>query len=251
MSESAQSSDGKPEPEADGPSPGERNPVPAGPEQASSEQANAEQASPGQANPEQPSPGQANSEQPGAQQPDAEKKGFSGKLLFWVPWPILVVADLWSKHAVFAFMAERYPGVPEVHRGPYEVFSGTVNFDLVTWGNTGTVWGLFQDGTSVLMILRCFALLGLLWFVRATSRSARLQLTVLSLVFAGAVGNLYDNFVRADRSVRDFLHFSGDWPWKWDFPAFNVADSCITVGAIGLFVLLWREDAGNKKGASS
>jgi lipoprotein signal peptidase len=51
-----------------------------------------------------------------------------------------------------------------------------------------------------------------------------------------------DNFVRADRSVRDFLHFTGAWPFAWDFPAFNVADACITVGAVGLFVLLWRDD---------
>ena len=108
------------------------------------------------------------------------------------------------------------------------------------------LWGIFQDGTVVLMVLRCLALVGLLCFVRATSRMARLQLLVLSLVFAGAVGNLYDNFMRADRSVRDLLHFSGKWPWQWDFPAFNVADSCITVGAIGLFVLLWRDDSSPK-----
>lgn len=178
----------------------------------------------------------------------AERKGFGGKLLFWLPWPILVTADLWSKHDVFAFMAERQPGLAEVRRTPYEVFSGSVNFELVTWGNTGTVWGMFQDGTAVLMVVRCMALCALLWWVRTTSRSARLQLAVLSLVFAGAVGNLYDNFTRVDRSVRDFLHFSGDWPWQWDFPAFNVADSCITVGAIGLFVLLWREDRPQKGG---
>ena len=136
--------------------------------------------------------------------------------------------------------------LPEERRPPHVVWEGAVQFDLVTWGNTGTIWGLFQNGTVVLMILRCFALVGLLWFVRSTARAARLQLLVLSLVFAGAVGNLYDNFVRADRSVRDFLHFSGTWPWAWDFPAFNVADSCITVGAIGLFVLLWREDRAAK-----
>lgn len=177
---------------------------------------------------------------------DPEPKGFGGKLLFWLPWPILVAVDLWSKHAVFAFMAELHPALVEVRRPAYEVFSGAVSLDLVTWGNTGTIWGLFQDGTAVLMVLRCIALIGLLWFVRTTSRSARLQLTVLSLVFAGAVGNLYDNFVRVDRSVRDFLHFTGSWPWVWEFPAFNVADSCITVGAIGLFVLMWREDRPQK-----
>ncbi|MCK5943853.1 MAG: signal peptidase II [Planctomycetes bacterium] len=177
----------------------------------------------------------------------AEPKSLAGKLWFWLPWPLLVVADLWSKSAVFSFMAERYPLLPEERRPPYVVWDGALRFDLVTWGNTGTIWGLFQDGTVVLMVLRCFALVGLLWFVRSTSRRARLQLLVLSLVFAGAVGNLYDNFVRDDRSVRDFLHFSGTWPWRWDFPAFNVADSCITIGAIGLFLLLWRDDRAPKK----
>jgi len=84
--------------------------------------------------------------------------------------------------------------------------------------------------------------IGLFWFLTRTDRAARLQQLVLSLILAGALGNLYDNFTRADRSVRDFLHFSGTWFGGWDFPAFNVADSCITVGAITLFVLLWRED---------
>ena len=182
----------------------------------------------------------------GAEAPPSEPKTFAGKWWFWAPWPVLVALDLWSKAAVFAFMADQHPLLPEERRPPHVVWEGAVQFDLVTWGNTGTIWGLFQNGTVVLMILRCFALVGLLWFVRSTARAARLQLAVLSLVFAGAIGNLYDNFVRADRSVRDFLHFSGTWPWKWDFPAFNVADSCITVGAIGLFVLLWREDRATK-----
>jgi len=174
-------------------------------------------------------------------------KTLGGKWWFWLPWPLLVALDLWSKAAVFAFMAEKHPMLSEEQRPAHIVWTGAVQFDFVSWGNTGTIWGLFQNGTVVLMVLRCFALIGLLWFVRATHRTARLQLLVLSLVFAGAVGNLYDNFVRADRSVRDFLHFSGTWPWRWDFPAFNVADSCITVGAIGLFVLLWREDRAPKK----
>lgn len=181
--------------------------------------------------------------------PESQQRSlFAGKLLFWLPWPILVIADLWSKSAVFAFMAERWgPETKEHLRHPYLIWDGPLRFELVTWGNTGTVWGLFANGTVVLMVLRCLALFGLMWFVRTTHRTARLQLLVLSLVFAGAVGNLYDNFVRADRSVRDFLYFTGTWPWEWSFPAFNVADSCITVGAIGLFVLLWRDERAPKK----
>ncbi|MBL8732702.1 MAG: signal peptidase II [Planctomycetes bacterium] len=172
------------------------------------------------------------------------RPGWRGKWWFWLPWPPLVVLDLWSKAAVFGFLERRYPQFPEASRPGHNIFGegAALRFDLVTWGNTGTIWGLFQNGTVVLMVLRCLAVFGLLWFVRHTRGAARWQLLVLSLVFAGALGNLYDNFVRADRSVRDFLHFSGTWPWRWDFPAFNVADSCITVGAIGLFLLLWRDD---------
>jgi signal peptidase II len=179
----------------------------------------------------------------------AEPKGFAGKLWFWLPWPLLVALDLWSKAYVFGLLDARYPGVPEERRPPLLMFDGPLRFELVTWGNTGTIWGLFKDGTVVLMVLRCCAVVGLFWFVRGLPRRARLQQVVLSLVLAGAIGNLYDNFVRADRSVRDFLFFSGSWPWSWTFPAFNVADSCITVGACGLFLLLWRDEAATARRA--
>jgi signal peptidase II len=172
----------------------------------------------------------------------APSKGFGGKSWFWWPWPVLVVLDLWSKSAVFGFLAESYPRVVEAGRSHLVFDTAALRFELVAWGNPGTIWGLFPNGTVVLMVVRCLAVVGLFWFLRGTARSARLQQLVLSLVLAGALGNLYDNFVRADRTVRDFLRFSGSWPVSWDFPAFNVADSCITVGAIGLFLLLWRED---------
>ena len=182
-----------------------------------------------------------------------EAKGLAGKLWFWAPWPLLVALDLWSKEVVFGFLERQGPtGLAEGQRPPFLVFhTDVLRFELVSWGNTGTIWGLLQNGTLVLMVLRCAAVVGLLWFVRNTKRTARLQQFVLSLVFAGALGNLWDNFTRADRSVRDFLHFSGLSPFRWDFPAFNVADSCITVGAIGLFLLLWKDDRGKSKKAIS
>lgn len=167
---------------------------------------------------------------------------FRGKGAFWWPWPFLVALDLWSKAAVFGWMEEHY--------GPHHehlVFeTAPLTLHLVTWENPGTIWGLFQNGTVWLMVLRCAAVVGLLWYVRVTAARARLQLVVLSLIFAGAIGNLYDNFTRLDgdppRSVRDFLHFAGRWPFAWDFPAFNVADACISVGAVGLLCLLLWED---------
>ncbi|MCA8951883.1 MAG: signal peptidase II [Planctomycetes bacterium] len=170
-------------------------------------------------------------------------RGFRGKLWFWLPWPLLVALDLWSKWWVFALLEREYPHVAAEPQRVHPVFrTELLRFDLVQWRNPGTIWGLFQDGTLALMVLRCCAIVGLFWFVYRTPRQKRLQLAVLSLILAGAIGNLYDNFFCPARSVRDFLYFTGSWPVDWSFPAFNIADSCITCGAIALFLLLWRED---------
>ena len=57
----------------------------------------------------------------------------------------------------------------------------------------------------------------------------------LALVLGGALGNLYDRILRG--SVTDFVLFY----WRdWQFPAFNVADSAISVGAVLLLIDLWR-----------
>ena len=58
----------------------------------------------------------------------------------------------------------------------------------------------------------------------------------LGLVMGGALGNLVDR-VRF-RAVVDFLDvYWGDWHW----PAFNIADSAIFVGAVLACLILWRK----------
>lgn len=167
---------------------------------------------------------------------------FGGKPWFWLPFPLLIALDLWSKAAAFGFLAAEQPHFPEPHRSAV-VWDGWLRFELVAWCNPGTIWGLFPESTVPLMVLRCIAVGGLLWYAYKAPRRAKVQQLVLSLILAGALGNLYDNFVRADRTVRDFLRFSGTWPTNWGFPAFNVADACITVGAIVLFFVLFREES--------
>ena len=172
--------------------------------------------------------------------PAARHSIFAGKLWFWLPVLPLVALDLWSKAAVFAFMAER---PPELIYGEYPVWDGAVSFHLVTWMNTGTVWGLFQGFNTVLVGLRFVALGVLIYFASRTPPWQRFQQFVLGLVMAGAVGNLYDNLTQKDGGVRDFLlFFVGQGSDRTVFPAFNVADSCITVGAIALVCILWRAE---------
>ena len=73
----------------------------------------------------------------------------------------------------------------------------------------------------------------MLW--RPPKNSGVLMSTSLALVFGGAFGNLWDRVFRG--SVTDFLQvFIG----SYEFPAFNVADSAITIGAALLVIDLLR-----------
>jgi signal peptidase II len=64
----------------------------------------------------------------------------------------------------------------------------------------------------------------------------------LALVLGGAVGNLIDRLSRAGGGVVDFVDiYYGTWHW----PAFNVADSAISIGAV---MLAWSAIRGTKDG---
>lgn len=73
------------------------------------------------------------------------------------------------------------------------------------------------------------------WLARSAWRRRPLAAT-LALILGGAIGNVIDR-VRFGHVV-DFLdfHLAG---WHW--PAFNIADAAITVGAIGLLILSLRD----------
>jgi len=97
----------------------------------------------------------------------------------------------------------------------------TFSLDYVT--NTGAAWGLFTGHSGLLFILRTAIILGLLWFVP--------KKFPIWLIVTGAVGNAIDYCLYGH--VVDFLHFTF---WNYSFPIFNVADSCITIGVLCLFL---------------
>lgn len=63
----------------------------------------------------------------------------------------------------------------------------------------------------------------------------------LSLVLGGAVGNLIDRLFRTDGGVVDFIDiYYASWHW----PAFNIADSAISVGAVMLLLSALKGESG-------
>lgn len=122
--------------------------------------------------------------------------------------------------------------------GPVEVIGDVIRFNLTR--NAGGAFGNFQGFTP---ILAGAALLTAVLLVRTVTRTTdRWTLVALTLVLAGALGNLVDRLARAPGFMRgrvvDFVDIGS-------FPIFNVADSCITIG-VGL--LLWRGFAGDRRG---
>lgn len=71
----------------------------------------------------------------------------------------------------------------------------------------------------------------LVWMARLP-RSKRLEPIALALILGGALGNLYDRIMHGH--VVDFILVH--WQQSWFFPAFNIADSAITVGAVLLIL---------------
>ncbi len=119
-------------------------------------------------------------------------------------------------------------------------------FDLVHVQNTGIAFGLFPagrelGGTLVLTALGFGALAIVSVYFRRTSEREPLLLLSLSLVLGGAVGNLVDRILL--RAVTDFLDvYVGARHW----PAFNVADSAVTVGIVLMLAHSFVPSLGNR-----
>jgi len=148
---------------------------------------------------------------------------------------LVVLLDYISKIAVLGVFA---PGASR---------AVTPFFNLVLVFNKGAAFSFLAaaEGWQTLF----FALIAVvasvvISFLIVKNRSNRLFCGALALILGGALGNLYDRLVYGH--VVDFLDFhAAGWHW----PAFNVADSAITVGA-GILILesfLHRDGSGEKR----
>ena len=99
--------------------------------------------------------------------------------------------------------------------------------------NSGSAFSLFTGRAPVLAPLAVVIVGVLLWLAWRASSSA--LAVALGLVLGGALGNVADRVLRNHRGgVVDFITLT-----HW--PTFNVADLCITVGAVLLAVLIVRQ----------
>jgi len=107
---------------------------------------------------------------------------------------------------------------------------------LVHSSNTGIAFGVFSQtaglGTRLVLIAGSLVVIGALsWLLVSSRQAGTLACSGIALLLGGATGNLTDRILHG--AVTDFFEVLFG---SYAYPAFNVADSAIAIGAIMLLV---------------
>lgn len=161
--------------------------------------------------------------------------------------PLVLVLDQLTKQAIIKYvdLGARIPVIPDF-------------FDIVHFRNTGAAFGMFANLSESVRVpffyvIAAVATFLLALYYRSLPDDRRLLPFTLSLIFAGIAGNAIDRIGLG--SVVDFLsvhignriltitQFGRPIEIQLEWPAFNVADSAITVAMILLFwMMLFRKE---------
>lgn len=156
--------------------------------------------------------------------------------------PLVLITDQLSKLLIVRLLPEgtTLPVIPGF-------------FDIVSTRNPGAAFGAFASlpdsiRTPFFLATSAVAVVVILFYLARLGDEEPRAFTYLSLILGGALGNIADRLFRGE--VVDFLsfHWQDRWsriavgPWslrfKWEWPAFNVADAAITVGILFLTLVM-------------
>ena len=158
----------------------------------------------------------------------------SGLVWLWLSG-VVIVLDLASKWLAESSLS-LYQQVP--------LIDGLFSFTLAY--NTGAAFSFLSDAGGwqrwfFIAVAVGISVMLLVWRARL-NRDKWLEPVALALILGGALGNLYDRIVHGH--VVDFILVH--WQQEWFFPAFNIADSAITVGAAMLIVDMFWPKKGKR-----
>jgi signal peptidase II len=143
--------------------------------------------------------------------------------------------------AVVVLLDRLTKGMIKTHIGVYDTITVIPGlFNIVHTENPGIAFGLLSNATgpwrNILLIgFSAVVLVAIaVMLLRPSNRRDSVLRTALAFILGGAFGNLYDRIVNG--TVTDFVEVHAAQHY---FPAFNVADSAITVGACLLLLDMW------------
>ena len=155
------------------------------------------------------------------------------RYIFFLTLPLYIL-DQVTKYLILL----RFPNGPSSDH--IEVVPGF--FNIVRVHNTGMAFGLGNNGqysNLIFGVIALAALIGVAVLWRKNAFPTKVSKTAVALLVSGILGNLTDRLSPVRGYVVDFLDF---YVAQHHWPSFNVADSCICVAAVLLFVTAFQQE---------
>mgnify|MGYP001589482997 CR=1 FL=1 len=105
-------------------------------------------------------------------------------------------------------------------------------FHITYITNTGSAFGLFKGLNLLFILISIAVMIILIFFFKRVKKESKAEQALFGLLLGGIIGNLADRLMLG--YVIDFIDFR-----IW--PVFNLADSLITIGVIGLIAVHWKK----------
>jgi signal peptidase II len=143
---------------------------------------------------------------------------------------VIIALDQWSKAWVRANIPDFTYIVPIKSLGEYFVFEHVHNF--------GAAFGILQNQGNLFIVIAAVVAVAILYYAGTLKPEQRFLRVLLGLQLGGALGNVVDRFYQG--YVTDFVRVGIPNVYYW--PNFNIADSAIVCGVIGLALYILVED---------
>lgn len=155
--------------------------------------------------------------------------------------PVLLVAlvviglDQLTKSWVRATIPDFTYIVPIEPLGEYFVFEHVHNY--------GAAFGILQNQGNLFVVIAAVVTIAILYYANTLTKEQRFLRFLLGLQLGGALGNVVDRIYQG--YVTDFVRVGIPGVYYW--PNFNIADSAIVCGVIGLAIYIFAEDFRNQR----
>jgi signal peptidase II len=155
---------------------------------------------------------------------------FSKAWLVLVVAGVIILLDQWTKTLVRQAIPDYTSMIPVPALGEYFMFEHVHNY--------GAAFGILQGAGSFFVIVAIIVTIGVLTYVRYLPTEDWFVRILLGMMLGGAIGNVIDR-VRLGH-VTDFVKMGIPGVYYW--PNYNIADSAIVLGVIGLGIYVVIDD---------
>ena len=144
-----------------------------------------------------------------------------------------LILDIFTKHLIVQNIS---------YSDRLDYLGGFLRITLVY--NEGGVFGILQGYKTFFLVVSIIVLLLMIVYIFFEKNKTLLFVVPFSLIISGALGNIIDRLIPGRPGVVDFISIGVDGFFRW--PAFNVADSCIVVGAFVFGYYIFTEEKKRK-----